>query len=82
MLFKELIKDISRDIYQLNVEQVDFTVDSKKSSLSYIDELSSRKMKPKSIAILFVIYVLKTQSNDALMANCEFGPMEGIEGRC
>ena len=39
-------------------------------------------MKPKSIAILFLIYVLKTQSNDALMANCEFGPMEGIEGRC
>ena len=38
-------------------------------------------MKTKSIAILFVIYVLKTQSNDALMANCEFGPMEGIEGR-
>ena len=39
-------------------------------------------MKPKSIAILFLICVLKTQSNDALMANCEFGPMEGIEGRC
>ena len=39
-------------------------------------------MKPTSIAILLVIYVLKTQSNDALMANCEFGPMEGIEGRC
>ena len=39
-------------------------------------------MKPTSILILLVIYVLKTQSNDALMANCEFGPMEGIEGRC
>ena len=39
-------------------------------------------MKPKSIAILFVIYVLKTQPNDALMTNCEFGPMEGIAGKC
>ena len=39
-------------------------------------------MKPTSIAILLVIYVLKVQSNDAVMANCEFGPMEGIEGTC
>ena len=39
-------------------------------------------MKPTTIAIFVVIYVLKTQFNDALMANCEFGPMEGIEGRC